>query len=93
MTLHQRFGFGRFKAIEEQLDLVLKGQQKIMATLSDVQGAITALGTSVAALIAAEPPAGVITSAQADGLVTSLTGLKATVDGAVAALTPTAPTT
>ena len=71
-----------------------------MSTLTDLQGAVTALGTSISNEIAAATAAiqasqaannGSVSAADAEAIVASLTALKATVDQETTTLTPAAP--
>ena len=84
--------------VAEQL---LKGQEKIMSALTDLQGAVSGLNTSISAEIAGVTAAikasqdvnnGAVSATDAEAIVTSLTALKGTVDSETAALTaPPAP--
>ena len=71
-----------------------------MSALTDLQGAVSNLSTSVSAEIAAVTSAiqasqaansGAVSASDAETIVTSLIALKATVDTETAALTPAAP--
>jgi hypothetical protein len=76
---------------------ILKGQQNIMSALSDLQTAVTNLGTSISSEIAAVTAAiqasqnansGAVSATDAEAVVASLQNLQKTVDAETAALTP-----
>lgn len=71
-----------------------------MSALTDLQGAVSALSTSISAELAAVTAAitasqsansGSVSASDAEAVVTSLTSLKATVDSETAALIPAPP--
>lgn len=71
-----------------------------MSALTDLQGAVSALGTSISGEISAATAAiqasqsannGAVAASDAEAVVASLTALKTTVDQETAALAPPAP--